>query len=109
MIEGRAERGTVFNIQHYSSHDGPGIRTTVFLKGCPLRCLWCQNPESQSARPELFFDAEKCQLCGACVTACPEQAVNLRDGRSWTSRARCNGVGKCAEVCPNEARNLMGR
>lgn len=101
--------GTIFNIQHYSIHDGPGIRTTVFLKGCPLRCLWCQNPESQSARPELFFDADKCKGCGTCVAACPEQAVTLHDGRSWTDRARCSGAGKCAAVCPNEARNLMGR
>lgn len=102
------DRGVVFNIQHYSIHDGPGIRTTVFLKGCPLRCLWCQNPESQSVRPELFFDAEKCKACGTCVSACPEQAIVLHDGRSWTNRERCMGTGKCAEACPNEARNLMG-
>lgn len=109
MTEASDTRGVVFNVQHYSIHDGPGIRTTVFLKGCPLRCLWCQNPESQSARPELFFNVEKCQGCGTCVAACPEQAITLHDGRSWTDRARCTGAGKCAEVCPNEARNLMGR
>lgn len=109
MTEGREDLGVVFNIQHYSIHDGPGIRTTVFLKGCPLRCLWCQNPESQSARPELFFNADMCKGCGTCVAACPEQAITVHDGRSWTDRARCSGAGMCAEVCPNEARNLMGR
>src|SRR5512140_1045613 len=104
-----SDRGIIFNIQGYCIHDGPGIRTTVFLKGCPLRCLWCQNPESQSARPELFFDAEKCKGCGTCVAVCPEQAITVHDERSWTDRARCTGAGKCADACPNEARNLMGR
>lgn len=103
------ERGVIFNIQHYSIHDGPGIRTTVFLKGCPLRCLWCQNPESQSLRPELFFDADKCKGCGTCVAACPDQAITLDGGRSWTNREQCKGAGGCAEACPNEARNLIGR
>ncbi len=103
------QRGVIFNVQHYAIHDGPGIRTTVFLKGCPLRCVWCQNPESQSARPELFFDADQCKGCGACAEACPEQAITIREGRSWTDRGRCRGAGACAEACPNEARNLMGR
>jgi pyruvate formate lyase activating enzyme len=101
--------GVVFNIQRYSIHDGPGIRTTAFLKGCPLRCLWCQNPESQTARPEVFFVSENCTGCGACVEACPEGAIEVSEGRSKTDRALCTGCGKCAEVCPNEARNLMGR
>ena len=102
-------QGVIFNIQHYSIHDGPGIRTTVFMKGCPLRCLWCQNPESQTTRPELFFNHDNCKGCGLCVQACPEQAIELHDGRSWTNRNLCQGHGKCAAVCPNEARNLMGR
>lgn len=108
MIGPGETRGMVFNIQHYSIHDGPGIRTTVFFKGCPLRCFWCQNPESQATRPELFFDTDKCKGCGSCVEACPEHAITLHDGRSWTNRDLCRGAGKCAEVCPNEARNLMG-
>ena len=109
MTEVQVTKGVIFNIQHYSIHDGPGIRTTVFLKGCPLRCLWCQNPESQASRPEIFFDSEKCKGCGACVQACPEGAIELGEGRSRTNRDLCQGAGKCAEVCPNEARNLMGR
>jgi pyruvate formate lyase activating enzyme len=101
--------GTIFNIQGYSIHDGPGIRTTVFLKGCPLRCLWCQNPESHSPSPELFFSPEKCAACGKCVQACPEHAVHIRGRVSATDRNRCKGTGACVRICPNEARALIGR
>ncbi len=100
--------GVVFNIQRYSIHDGPGIRTTAFLKGCPLRCPWCQNPESQIMRPEIFFVGENCAGCGACAQACPQGAIEVSEGRARTDRALCIGCGKCTEVCPNEARNLMG-
>jgi pyruvate formate lyase activating enzyme len=109
MSECGAVRGVVFNIQHYSIHDGPGIRSTVFLKGCPLRCLWCQNPESQEAVPEVLFVAEKCEGCGACIAACPAGAIGLQEGRARTYRARCTGAGRCAEACPHEARSLMGK
>ena len=78
MNEAQVTKGVIFNIQHYSIHDGPGIRTTVFLKGCSLRCLWCQNPESQASRPEIFFDSEKCQGCGACAATCPNGAAVLK-------------------------------
>lgn len=102
-------QGVVFNIQHFSIHDGPGIRTTVFLKGCPLRCVWCQNPESHDFKPVLFFDAEKCTGCGACAASCPEGAVRIFEGKSATDRRRCQGAGQCAETCPNAARSLVGR
>lgn len=102
-------RGVVFNIQHYCIHDGPGIRSTVFVKGCPLRCVWCQNPESQSPAPEVLFVAERCEDCGTCVEACPEGAIALRDGKAATDRGLCKGRGNCVSVCPNEARSLMGK
>jgi pyruvate formate lyase activating enzyme len=108
-MQDKTVKGVVFNIQHYAIHDGPGIRTTVFLKGCPLRCLWCQNPESQDLKPVIFFNAEKCTGCGMCIEACPENAIRIVDEKSATDRGRCKGSGKCAEVCPNEARSLMGR
>lgn len=101
--------GTVFNVQPYSIHDGPGIRTTVFMKGCPLRCTWCQNPESQILRPEVFFASEKCLGCGKCVSACREHAISLVGDRSTTNRDLCRGHGDCVAACPNGARTLMGR
>jgi pyruvate formate lyase activating enzyme len=104
-----ARQGEVFNIQPFSIHDGPGIRTTVFLKGCPLRCLWCQNPESQERRPQLFFDADKCEGCQRCIGVCPNDAISLVNGKSRTDRAACDGSGACAAVCPTGAREIMGR
>lgn len=101
--------GVILNVQGYSIHDGPGIRTTVFFKGCPLRCLWCHNPESQRMVPELEFAAEKCLGCGLCVAACTHGAIRLEGGRSHTDRARCLGSGACVAACPNGARGLHGR
>jgi len=102
-------QGIVFDIQTYSLHDGPGIRTTVFLKGCPLSCIWCQNPESQRHQPEPMLYLERCTGCGQCISACPNQAIQLVDGKSHTNRNLCVGCGKCADICPNEARTLAGR
>jgi pyruvate formate lyase activating enzyme len=102
-------QGSIFNIQGYCIHDGPGIRTTVFLKGCPLRCLWCQNPESHSFHPELLFIEEKCTGCGSCVQVCPEKAIRLQGKVSQTDRRRCKSVGLCVDACPNEARAVIGR
>lgn len=101
---------TVFDIQKFSIHDGPGIRTTVFLKGCPLRCLWCHNPESRSPRPELFFNPEKCLSCGACVEACPRQAHRVPpEGGHLLDRSRCTVCGTCATLCPASALELCGK
>jgi len=108
-LSDKSVQGVIFNIQHYSIHDGPGIRTTVFIKGCPLRCLWCQNPESQLLQPEVFFNQEKCVGCGQCAAVCPCGAIEIQEGKARTNRERCKGRGKCAEVCPYEARSLMGR
>ena len=102
-------KGIIFNIQGYSIHDGPGIRTNVFLKGCFLRCAWCQNPESQSLKPELFYFKEKCTGCGRCVDVCPEHAIRVIEALSNTDRNRCRGCGQCVQVCPNEARSLVGK
>jgi pyruvate formate lyase activating enzyme len=105
----RGEKGVVFNIQRYSIHDGPGIRTTVFLKGCPLSCLWCQNPESQSIKPELFYNTERCVGCGKCITICPAKAIEMGDGKVATDRNICTGCGLCVDACPEDARELMGK
>jgi pyruvate formate lyase activating enzyme len=102
-------QGTVFDIQTYSLHDGPGIRTLVFLKGCPLSCVWCQNPESQHHQPEVLLYEEKCIGCSQCLLVCPSGAIQISGGKSHTRRNLCNGCGKCAIACPNEARTLAGR
>lgn len=105
----RAVTGTIFNIQHYCIHDGPGIRTNVFVKGCPLRCIWCANPESQISRPQLMYRADKCVGCGACIEACPKQAVSFTEGgRVKTDRTVCDGCGTCVSACKPEAREQMG-
>jgi pyruvate formate lyase activating enzyme len=101
--------GWVFDIRRYSVHDGPGIRTTVFLKGCGLRCDWCHNPESQARRPGLLARPERCVHCGACVDACPAGAIAWRDDVVTTDAGRCLACGACAEVCPAEARAIVGR
>jgi pyruvate formate lyase activating enzyme len=109
LVKMNSISGVVFNIQRCSLHDGPGIRTTVFLKGCPLTCFWCQNPESQSAGPELLLDRRKCTLCGVCRQACRNGAIRL-DGDSWVfNRGDCRGCGCCVSACPNEARTISGK
>ena len=108
----------VFNIQRFSLHDGDGIRTLVFFKGCPLRCAWCSNPESQSPLPQLMYNKKLCINCGGCSNACPATAVAagenepelLRDRcRGLGLRDRCRGLGLCAVACPTGALRLAGR
>ena len=106
--------GQVFNIQRYSIHDGAGIRTLVFLKGCLLRCLWCCNPESQRSEPELGFIESRCVgrgTCGApCMSACPVEAIHLNaHGRPVIDREKCDACGKCAEACSKDALKIVGR
>jgi len=91
--------GTVFNIQRFSTRDGPGLRTTVFLKGCPLACSWCHNPESRDAHPQLAHRAERCISCGECVEACPREAVSLASGRMVKVTDRCQQCLTCVETC----------
>ena len=101
--------GLVFNIQRFSIHDGPGIRTTVFLKGCPLRCFWCHNPEGLRPKLEIQFTASRCINCGACVAACPEGAQQAGPAERVFDRERCNGCGLCVPVCYAEALQLTGK
>ena len=106
------EPGVVFDVQHFAVHDGPGIRTLVFLKGCPLSCLWCANPESRHGAPELRHRAGRCAACLSCGAACPAGAVSLRtDGTVAFDRSacgRCAGA-PCVEACPRGALERCGR
>jgi glycyl-radical enzyme activating protein len=102
------EKGIVFDIQRASLHDGPGIRTTIFLKGCPLNCLWCHNPEAVSFLPGLFFSPEKCTVCGACAVVCDEN-VHRFDGKIHDINfSQCNLCGKCIEECNYSALRITG-
>ncbi|WIV12165.1 glycyl-radical enzyme activating protein [Proteiniborus sp. MB09-C3] len=104
VIEGR-----VFNIMKYSIHDGPGIRTTVFLKGCPLSCWWCHNPESQEIKSELLLFPNRCISCKACIEACKQNAIKEVNGMVITSIKECVHCGECAKVCYAEARKMAGK
>lgn len=101
--------GSIFDIRRYSIHDGPGIRTAVFLKGCPATCLWCHNPEGQSFEQEVMHWPGKCTGCGLCSLICPEGALSMEHGRPVMASQACTGCGKCVEVCPTRARSIVGR
>ncbi len=100
--------GTVFDIKRFAIHDGPGIRTTVFFKSCPLSCFWCHNPESQSPEPELLVDQDRCRQCSTCVDACPVGAICFEGGSVITDREVCTGCGTCVTACPCGARTIAG-
>ncbi|MEW6662504.1 MAG: glycyl-radical enzyme activating protein [Bacillota bacterium] len=101
--------GIVCNIQRYSIHDGPGIRTLVFLKGCPLKCIWCANPESQLARPEIVVTPKRCIGCGKCIVRCPEKAIISTPAGNTLDRNKCIACGFCVEECSAEGLQLMGQ
>ncbi len=100
--------GLIFAIERCSLHDGPGIRTTVFLKGCPLHCVWCHNPESIAARPELYSLHERCTRCGACEAACPHGCHEVTDNGHTIARDECVACGMCVEACPAGALEIKG-
>jgi pyruvate formate lyase activating enzyme len=102
------QEGIIFNIQRFSTHDGPGIRTTVFLKGCPLCCFWCQNPESQQFSSVLMHNIERCTGCGTCAGVCPVGAVSLVDGKASFRRDLCITCGLCEDNCSSNALSVSG-
>lgn len=101
--------GIVFDISRGSLHDGPGIRTTVFLKGCPLRCKWCHNPESQSFQPQLSYNDGKCMRCGTCAAVCPEEVHEFIGDKHKVDYSRCRLNGKCIHECPTGALSVIGK
>ena len=101
--------GTIFNIQHFSLHDGAGIRTVVFLKGCPLDCIWCHNPESKISKPEILFSFDKCVGCLKCAQVCNSGCLAKADGILNINRKNCIFCGKCEEVCSFDAISLVGK
>ncbi|MDR3334129.1 MAG: glycyl-radical enzyme activating protein [Treponema sp.] len=103
------QQGIIFNIQKFSIHDGPGIRTVVFFKGCPLRCRWCSNPESQRPQPELLWDRAHCVRCLTCVGVCPPKALSQESDRIRCEQHTCTGCGDCVAACPSEALSCTGR
>jgi len=100
--------GLVFDIQRFSIHDGPGIRTIVFLKGCPLSCRWCSNPESQKLKPVIMYQEMNCIHCGRCIVACKKGAISINN-KGFINRDICTACGECVNVCPASALTMKGR
>lgn len=102
------EKGMIYNIQKFSVHDGPGIRTTIFLKGCPLNCQWCHNPESQNAYRDILYFEGKCSSCGICQEVCSEKAIFIQNNMLKIDRKTCTLCGRCIEECHNKALQFAG-
>ncbi len=109
MVTIEQAEGVIFDIKRYAIHDGPGIRTTVFFKGCPLKCLWCHNPESWSVRPEHGMHANRCIDCGRCIEICESDAISQVNDKPFTDVTKCIFCGKCVDECTAGAREFMGR
>jgi pyruvate formate lyase activating enzyme len=108
--ESEVRKGLIFYVERYAIHDGPGIRSTIFFKGCPLRCQWCHNPEGQEPRIELMIRPEKCgEECRDCLSVCPRGAISKDGSFVVVDKARCDFCGKCKEVCAYEALEIVGR
>lgn len=103
------KKGIVFDIKKFAVDDGPGIRTTVFLKGCPLRCWWCHNPEGQVSAPELMFRRRRCIDCGKCVKSCPKEAISYVAKKISIDRKYCSVCERCSQKCPTEALVIVGK
>jgi len=102
-------KGTIFDVKRFCVHDGPGIRTTVYFKGCPMRCWWCHNPESQLFEHELAYRASRCLRCYACLDACPSRAISANGKGNLIDREKCDVCGKCVYSCSIEALEIVGR
>lgn len=108
MRDDHTVKGIIFDIDHFAVHDGEGIRTCIYLKGCPLKCAWCHSPESQEENPSVLFAAGRCNGCGACVRECPAGAQKLREGVRFFDREMCRSCGRCVNVCGTGALVLAG-
>lgn len=107
-MDSTSGKGLIFKISRCSTEDGPGIRTTVFFKGCPLKCIWCHSPQSQRHETEIAFYENRCMRCGACVRACPEKAQVVSKARRIVLWDKCNYCGECVKVCPTRALDMIG-
>jgi len=108
-VEATIKKGIIFDIKKYAIDDGPGIRTTVFFKGCPLRCWWCHNPEGQVSEPELMYKRNRCIGCGECVKNCPRETISSVGQHVSINREHCDLCGKCSQKCPSDALVIIGK